>query len=188
MRKVAPVLVLAVLLAARPAAAACPTESADTEALLTREAKRAKRWDLGWAGFFGVAALAQGGMGLAEWVPFRPFDDAARAGVWVGAGKAAIASVSHLVLRLKIPRCNLAEARKHERTTFFLNHAGSLVLNVGGLLLLGLQYDTWKEGWMSIALGYPIGLLSIYTQPRRAWHATVVRSGDYTGLAVAGSW
>jgi hypothetical protein len=194
------------LAAGRTAHACAPdaAEQADAiDARLARQAHKAAVWDHGWAIGFGVLAVGQAGMGIGEWVPGRPFDDDARAGVWVGAAKSAIGSLSHLVLPLKIVRGGgetepcahlaasahaLAESAKHEKEVFWLNHVGSLALNVGGALVLGLGFDAWKEGLMSFAIGYPVGLLSVYTQPRGAWHARVVRTADYTGLAVAGTF
>jgi hypothetical protein len=164
-------------------AAAAPPAHAECEKLrshLDREARRARRWDLAWALTFGTFAVAQGGMLAAEWVPGQEWNDDAAAGLKVGIVKSSIASLSHIVLRLKVERpsaddcASLAravrETARHEKQAFYLNHVGSLLLNVGGLLWLGLVEDAWPEGWKSIALGYPIGLISTYTQPRASWH------------------
>jgi hypothetical protein len=188
-------------------AAACPPDAAaraaEIDGILARERKRARRWDLGWAATFGTLSVAQAGLALAEWTPLGEFDEAAEASLWIGASKAAIGSLSRLVLRLKIPRgggeadpCErlassesaLREARRNQKRTFFLNHAGSLALNVTGLVILGLRYDSWTDGIVSFGLGYPVGLLSSYTQPRYAWHVRVVASPDVRGVALAGSW
>jgi hypothetical protein len=164
-------------------AAASPPAHAECEQLrahLDREARRARRWDLAWALTFGTFAVAQGGMLAAEWVPGEEWSDDAEAGLQVGIVKSSIASLSHIVLRLKVERpsgddcASLAravrETARHEKQAFWLNHAGSLLLNVGGLLYLGLVEDAWGEGWKGVALGYPIGLISTYTQPRASWH------------------
>ena len=184
-------------------ARACEERAAEIDRTLASQRRKSRRWDLTWSATFGTLALAQAGLALAEWTPFGEFDEAAEASLWVGASKAAIGSLSHLILRVKIPRggseadpCEhlasseraLREARKAERTTFFLNHAGSLGLNVAGMLVLGLRYDSWTDGMMSFALGWPVGLLSIYTQPRGAWHAHIIATADVRGVALAGQW
>jgi hypothetical protein len=206
------------LLATRQASAQCDAATAEArtveiEAVLARDARNARRWDLGWAATFGVLAGAQLGMAVAEWAPLQDFDDKVEASLYVGAIKSGIGSVSHLVLPLRVARPGprsgdacadlaaaeraLQESAKKERETFYLNHLGSLALNVGGLLYLGLHDDAWKEGVMSFALGYPVGLLSTYTQPRRAWHLGrraptiaawnlgAVRRSGYTGLQLS---
>jgi hypothetical protein len=198
---------LAVLLgltfaAVRPAGA-CAEEAAVIDATLARQAHKAAVWDNAWAITFGALAVGQGSLALGHYAPGAEWDDKAQASMWIGAGKSAIGSLSHLILRLKTVRGGgetepcahleasrraLRESAKHQKTTFWLNHAGSLALNLGGLLVLGLGYDAWKEGVMSFALGWPVGLLSVYTQPRGAWHARVVRTADYSGLAIAGTF
>ena len=92
----------------------------------------------------------------------------------------------------------LAKTAANEKRSFFLNHLGSLALNVAGLLYLGLQEDEWGEGAKSIAIGYPIGMLAVYTQPRATWKARrrgtfeatvgVARRRDFTGLVLTGSF
>ena len=186
---------LLILAAATPPAhAACD----QLRAHLDREARRARRWDLAWALTFGTFAVAQGGMLAAEWVPGEEWSDDAAAGLKVGIAKSSIGALSHVVLRLKVERpstddcATLARAvrvtARNEKRAFWLDHVGSLLLNVGGLLYLGLVEDTWSEGWKSFALGYPIGLISTYTQPRASWHfaarlddggAQVVLSGRF---------
>jgi hypothetical protein len=176
-------------------AAACPpgADEARIDATLARQAHKAHIWDHSWAAIFGGVTVAQGVMAAAHWVPGRPYDDDARAGLWVGMVKSGIGALGHLVLPLKIPRggdrCGaLHEAGKHEKAAFWLNHLGGLGLNLGGLLVLGLGYHAWSEGLMSFALGYPVALLSVYTQPRGAWHAQVVIQPDFRGVAIAGTF
>ncbi|HEY7611082.1 MAG TPA: hypothetical protein VIF14_17780, partial [Alphaproteobacteria bacterium] len=40
----------------------------------------------------------------------------------------------------------LRETAANQRKAFILNHVGNIVLSGGGLLILGLGFDTWKEG------------------------------------------
>ena len=187
-----------ILTLALPRLAAAQTCGADAEArstgirrFLDREAKRARTWDLTWALVLGAAAAGQGALLAAEWHPLNDYDDDVRAGLIVGTSKAGIATLPHIILPLKIVRpaapsgdaCAdlaaaeraLRETAKNEKKAFILNHVGNVVLSGGGLLILGLGFDTWKEGATSAATGYPTGLLVTYTLPRASWK--VVRGG-----------
>ena len=79
----------------------------------------------------------------------------------------------------------LRETAGNQRTGFYLNHAGGVVFAVGGLLVLGLGYDTWEGGLKSAAVSIPIGLVLTYTQPRGSWKA--VRSGRFAPPSTAAS-
>lgn len=224
--RVKPLAVLVVFVgvaAAAPApASACDAEVAAArvariDAHLAREARRSRRWNVGWT--LGFAGLAGGQLGLAaaEWTPIGEFDDAKRAGLHVGAVKAAVASVGRAVLPLRVARprltgdpCADLDAAERalrataaaERRGFYLNHAATVAFGVAGLLVLGLHYDTWEEGWMSVALGTPVGLLSTYTMPRASWRADrdgafeaapamtlgVARGDGWTSLVLSGEW
>jgi len=166
-------------------AIACAASSAHADcehlrAHLDREARRAHRWDVAWAVTFTGLAVAQGGLILAEWVPAEEWSEDVEAGLWVGIVQSTIGAASHVVLPLRVERpssddcAELARAVRvtahHERVAFWLDHAGNLALGVGGLLYLGLVEDSWSQGVKSFALGYPIGLLATYTQPRASWH------------------
>lgn len=198
-------------LAARPAAALpCDAELAAAEvarirAHLDREATRARRWNLGWTIAFGVLAAGQVGLRAAEWVPLDDYTEAAGHGLELGAIKATIAMGSRIVLPLKVvrapdtgdPCADLEGARRavratarNEKRSFWLNHLGGLALNLTGVVLLGTYYDSWREGAKSFVLGYPVGLLSSYTQPRGSWHfdlqVGVAPSPDGAGVVVTG--
>jgi len=154
---------------------------------LAHEAHRARVWDVAWAVGFGGAAVAQAGMAAARWEPPRTVDDAVVAGLWLGAGKAALAAGSHAVLRLRIPQPGpstddacadldaaeraLEVAARHERRTFWLGVTGSVVFNAGGLIALGTEWHSWREGLLSAAVGVPVGLVNAWTQPRASWRA-----------------
>lgn len=195
-----------VLAPALPAAAGCdPVEATARavriEAHLAAEARAARRWNVGWAiTFAGLSAVQLGAVGV-EWTPFGEFDDDTREGLYVGAAKAALASAARLAMPLRVERpartgdpcADLAAAERalratarRERRAFFVNHTGSVAFSLAGLLLLGLHYDTWEEGAISVALGYPVGLLSTYTMPRGSWRA--VRRGDLLAGGDGASW
>lgn len=217
-RSLIPLAVVLVLAAARPAlAAACdPTEAeartARIQAHLDREKRRGKKWDNIWLVTFATLSAVQVA-GIATETTIGEYDDAAEAGLTVGAVKSGIGALAHVILRLKVvrprrtgdPCTDLEEAEralrksaKNEKRSFYLNHLGSFALNVGGLLYLGLREDEWGEGWKSIALGYPVGLIAVYTQPRGALKAHrrgtfdatvgVARRRDFTGLVIAGTF
>lgn len=215
-----PLLVLAVL-SSRPAGGQpCdPTEAtartARIQAHLDREKRRGKKWDNIWLATFATLAAVQGAA-IATETTIGEYDAAAEAGLAVGTIKSTVGALAHVILRLKVVRprktgdpCTDLEAAesalrtsaKNEKRSFYLNHLGSFALNVGGLLWLGLQEDEWGEGKKSIALGYPVGLLAVYTQPRGALKAYrrgafnevsatvgVARNHDFTGLVLAGTF
>jgi hypothetical protein len=211
-------LAVVVTLSTRPAAAQ-PCDPAEAEARtariqqhLDREKRRGKKWDNIWLATFATLAAAQG-VAIATETTIGDYDEAAEAGLIVGTVKSTIGALAHVILRLKVvrpkktgdPCTDLEEAEralrksaKNEKRSFYLNHLGSFALNVGGLLWLGLQEDEWGEGAKSIALGYPISLIAVYTQPRGAlkahrrgtFEATVgvTRRADFTGLVLAGTF
>ncbi len=194
----------------------------EIRAHLDHEARRARRWNLGWGIGFATLSLAQGSLIAAEWTPLGDYDDDAAANLYVGTAKSTIASLAHLIVPLKIVRAgaatgdacaDLAAAERalrksgsNEKQSFWLNHLGAIALNGGGLLVLGIGFDTWKEGVISVAMGYPMGLLHAYTQPRRSWHAVrngrllrpaaptvawqlgAVHTEHYTGLVLGGTF
>ena len=98
--------------------------------------------------------------------------------MWVGAAKSTVGALVHAILPLRIREpatCDDAEAvlrkaARDERRLFFLNHIGGLALNAAGALLL-VHVQSWREGLISFALGYPVGLIHAYTLPRGSWHA-----------------
>jgi len=208
-------LVLGLLVAALPstAAAECGPEAALRDsrlrAHLTRESRRARRWNIGWGVFFGVAAVAQLGFAMADYTPVGS-GEAAHVALYVNGGKAALGALARVVLPLSIARAlaltgdscvdlavserALAAAARREKRSFWMLHAGSILVTVGGLLYLGMVEDSWKQGGLSVAVGYPVSLLSIYTHPRASWAlarnappivVTPLVGTDVTGLAFA---
>jgi hypothetical protein len=222
-------LAIAALIAvSAPTVAAAPCEPAEAAARSTairrhldEQAGRARLWDWGWGVGFAVVAAGQGGLIAAEWHPLEDYDDDTQAALTVGAVQSVLSAVPHAVMPLDIVRpaaptgdaCAdvaaaeraLRETAGHQRTAFYLNHAGGVAFAVGGLLVLGLGYDTWEEGWKSAAISLPIGLALTYTQPRGSWKAVrrgrfeapgpvtslrlaPARGPGFTGLALSGSF
>jgi hypothetical protein len=162
----------------------CQAEATELRARLLEDARHARRWNLGWEIAFGAASAGQLALALAEVKPFGTFDADFRDTLYVGAAKSAIGVGGHLLfpLRIDVPeatadacadrdalRLALAEAARRERTTFWLNHIGSIAVNLAGAIVLS-ERRSWQVGVASAALGYPVGLLSVYTAPRCAWH------------------
>jgi hypothetical protein len=201
-------IVAALVVAAAPAAradrvaepchgAAAAARATRIRTLLAREARRGRRWDVGWGVGLGVVAVAQGALAYTETTPVGEPTDAKLASLWVGAIKATIGAGAHVVLPLRVTQpgaptgdacADLAAAERAlrdtaraERAAFVLNHLGGLALTVGGALYLGLGEDDWGEAALSAALGYPVGLAITYTLPRDAWHAW--RDGEQRGDA-----
>ena len=217
-RSLIPLAVSLVVAAAAPAGAQpCDATEAEArtariEAHLEREKRRGKRWDNIWLATFTTLAAVQG-VAIATETTIGDYDEAAEAGLVVGTVKSTVGALAHVILRLKVVRPRrtgdpcadvidaeraLAKSAKNERSSFYLNHLGSFALNVGGMLWLGLQEDEWGEGVKSLAIGYPVSLIAVYTQPRGALKAHrrgtfdstvgVARRRDFTGLVIAGTF
>ena len=186
------------------------------ERLLADQDWRAHLWNLGWGIGFGGAAVGQLVFAVRpQWAPIITVNDKMQKSLYISAGKAGLASVARLILPLRVthphiapgtePCAALAEAERalavtarREKNSFWLNHIGSLVANISGALILGLGYHAWGQAALSLAVGYPVGLISIYTEPRAAWHANRSRSWvsgvsaaplitpEFRGLAITG--
>jgi hypothetical protein len=169
-------------------ASACDREEAAREVsairhLLADQKRRARWWNVGWGAGYGAATAGQLVFAIEpDWAPID-VDADMRKGLFVGAGKSAIGSASRIVLPLKTAEvpdgdpCEVLEAARDalrwtgrkQRNSFWLNHLGGLAVNLGGALILGLGYGAWETALTSFAVGYPVGLISTYTQPRGAW-------------------
>ena len=175
------------------ARADCATEAAELRHQLAIESHRAHRWNGSWGVAFAAASIGQ----LALAVGNVGNTDQHEA-FYVGAAKAGLGAASHLVVPLAIdvpaavddPCADrtalegaLAVAKKKERSIFYLGHFGALAVNLAGVIVLA-ERRSLLVGLESFAVGYPVGLLSIYTAPRAAWHLTVTPSG----VALAGEW
>ena len=177
-------------------------------ARLDREARRSRVWNIAWGIVFTTATAGQLVAIATEFAPLDPYSDDTEAGYAVGAIKSGLGALTRVLLPLRVARpgpptgdacADLAAAEAAQRRTaklqrraFYMNHAGGLVVNLAGLLYLGLVQGSWKQGAISVATGYPIGLLSIYTAPRGAWHAernvVIAPAVGYRGVSLALSW
>jgi hypothetical protein len=172
----------AVLVAARSASAApCDAEAAAIRAHLTDEAARAHRWDLGWGIGLGTVAAGELALGLSG-----AFGRDQHESFYVGAAEATIGAAGHFVLPLEVEvpapaadacadlaalRAAMTTTARHERQSFWLLHIGTLVLNGAGAIVLG-ERTTWTNAATSFVVGWAVGLVTIYTQPRGTWHAS----------------
>jgi hypothetical protein len=164
------------------------------DATLERERALMSRWVWGWGlGFAGVAA-GQVGLGLAISDEGRSID------LYVSATKAGIGALYTAVNspRVRPARIELGDtscaalaaaeealfagARAQRRGSGLLVRGGSLVVNAGAVLYLGLAHDRWGSGLLGAAVGLAVGEVKIYTQPSGAIAAARrYRDGDPRG-------
>jgi hypothetical protein len=172
----------AFLLAARSASAApCEADATAIRTHLADEHARAHRWDLGWGIGLGTVAAGELALGLSG-----KFDRDQHESFYVGAAISAVGAAGHFVLPLEVEvpapvadactdlaalRAAMKTTAHHERQAFWINHLGTLALNGAGAIVLG-ERTTWTNAAKSFVLGYAVGLVIVYTQPRGTWHAT----------------
>lgn len=192
-------------LACDPAQAAA--EAATLRLQLTHEATRAREWNVGWGLGFGVASAAQLGIAATRWDPLGTLTRDDRVTLYAGAAKAGIGAIGRLVTPLSVDvppvigdpcadvaalRASLADAARLEHDLFWTSEIGGLVVTVGAALIVAHE-TSWSVGAVSFAVSYPVGLLSVYTMPRGAWHAVravapMPIAGGGMGLAVGGTF
>jgi hypothetical protein len=175
----------------------CEQDVTALRAHATDAAHRIHRWNLTWQIAFGAAAAGQLGLALTEQNPLGPFDRDYQETLYVGAAKATLAVTARLVLPLRITSpaptgdaCRdraalqraIADAGRRERNLFWMTHIGGLAVNAAGAIVLG-ERRSWSVGAVSFAIGYPVGLLSLYTMPRSSWH--LARSATWSVQADA---
>lgn len=190
--------VLAIAPAVARAQPACDArEAEELRAHLAHEARRAAQWNLVWR--VGFTAAAAGSFAVAIVDPVPEYRDS----TYVSGGKAAIGALARWVmpLRVEVPEPGLdtcadlvalrkavAQAAKRERDLFYMGHVGGLLVNLGGAAIIW-QRAGFGQAALSVAIGYPIGLLSNYTMPRRSWQ--LVRDRSWTAGVVpapGGGW
>ena len=197
----------AIVLAIAVPAAACPPDT--IRGALEREARRAHRWDVAWGITFGAAAIGYTAMAASDWEFGATLDRAQRDDLWLGAIKSGIASLSHVVLPLRIeqPGPNdatcaddaaaihaLEVSARHERTTFWLSNAGNVALNGGAALYLGIHDHDWTQALISAGIGVSVAIVHTWTLPRGAPRAldalqlSVARTPSFTGVLVGGAF
>jgi hypothetical protein len=174
------VVALALAFGGRVASAAdCdPAEAAELRAHLASQRKKADRWNSVWRWTFTGASAATFGLAIAN-----PFESL-QAGLYASGGKAAIGALARwiLPLRVNVPaetsdpcadvlalRKEIRRVGKKERGLFYMGHFGGILVNLGGAAYVW-KADSGSKALLSIAVGYPVGLLSNYTMPRGAWH------------------
>jgi hypothetical protein len=159
-----------------------PKEAAIDDAICADNA-RAGRWNAAWAVTFSLAAVTTAG--LATFAPHDWFSSDARAGLYVTAAKATLATAAKLVdpLRLDVGRlCDeghassvkarhalLAEAAGKERRALIPNVLGGLLLNSASLIYLGYVRGAWENAWISFAVGSAVSIVSTLTAPTHSW-------------------
>jgi hypothetical protein len=205
--------VLLAVLAAVVLALACDPAQAAAEAVplrleLTRQAIHARQWNVGWGVGFAVASVGQFAIAATNWDPIGTLHRTDRVTLYAGAAKAGIGSLGRLItpLFIDVPpvvadpcadldalHAALADAARLERRLFWTSQIGGLVVTVGAAAIVAHETN-WTTGLVSFAISYPVGLLSIYTMPRGAWHmvrATVTPmpiAGGGMGVSVGGTF
>lgn len=195
-KRIAFLIVIGLAIVSRRVEAGCTEEAAELRAQLSAEARRARIWNIGWGAAFGVAAVGAVALAVTETRPFGTFTDDDRDLYYVAAGKATIGLAARLVipLRIDVPaaaaepcadaialRAAVAEAGRRERRMFWLGHLGGLAVNLAGVVVLA-ERRSFGIGALSFAIGYPVGLASSYTQPRRSWHLWRERRASWTAI------
>ncbi len=193
----------------------CLAEATELRDHLTSERGTANTWNAAWRWIFTGAAVTTAVVGYID-----PFPSAnLQHGLYGSAGKATIGALARWILPLNIhvPAVNadsctdVAQLRKEvkrvahkERGMFWLGHIGGMLVNLGGAAYV-YYYDGLGKAALSVAIGYPVGVLSNYTMPRRSWKLYREREASWTVttvgvlprradegsgwvLGVAGSW
>jgi hypothetical protein len=162
-----------------------PKEAAIDDAICADNV-RAGHWNTAWAVSFSLAAVTTAG--LATLAPPDWFSSDTRAGLYVTAAKATLATAAKLVdpLRLDVGRlCDdghatsvetrhalLGEAARKERRALIPNVLGGVVLNSVSLVYLGFVRGAWENAWISFAVGSAVSVVSTLTAPTHSWLLT----------------
>ena len=187
------VLVVSLLLAAGSASAeepdtSCEDQSAELREMLTKESRRAETWNTVWRWTFTGAAVTSATVAYLD----PAFLHDSQVGLYVSAGKATIGALARWIMPLHIhvppptsDACadldaihkEIKRVAKKERTNFILGHIGGILLNgAGGYIVY--RYSGLGQAALSVGVGYPVGLISNYTMPRRSWKAYRNRDWD----------
>lgn len=157
--------------------------SADCASVRNHDADVAAAWNRDWGLGFAAVTIVQAAGAIVPTIDARERDV-----LIVGAVKSGLGALSHAIVPLKTPvtgdcAADLRTAAKNERATFWLAHLGSIGVNLAGALVLWKLHGA-SDALVSVAIGYPVGLLHVYTLPRRAWHVAV----SPTGVALSGAF
>jgi hypothetical protein len=198
-------ITLGVTVLARAVAAEPCGDASALRADLQREAIHADRWNLAWR--IGFTASAVGQFAAAASGTFGHDNTQV---LWVGGVKSSLGAIVRWILPLRIDvpaatpdacadrtalRAVAERVAGDERRSFWLSHLGGLAVNLGATLVIANRVS-WKNGLVSFAISYPVGLLSTYTMPRASWHrireptwtTDIVASRDHWSLVVGGSF
>jgi len=163
--------------------AACAEQAAELRAFLDKEVAHADTWDLAWGIAFGTVSTLQTAAAVTKFKPGGALSDDEEATLYVGAAKSFIGFAAHVVTNIRGPlparhadpcvdlaqlRKALAKLGKAERQTFWMTHLGGWAVNLAGGAILWHE-RSFKVGLISILVSLPIGPLSAYTMPRKAW-------------------
>ena len=185
------VLALAFLVRSAHASECDPAEVSALREHLTAQSDKANTWNWVWRLTFTGAAVATGVVGALDTFPSLKY------GLYASSGKAAIGALARwiLPLRIEVPAASadactdLAALRKEikrvagkERSLFWMGHIGGILVNLGGAAYVWYE-DGFGKAALSVAVGYPVGLLSNYTMPRGTWHLYRERSSSWTTTA-----
>jgi hypothetical protein len=198
------VIILGIALVASSAAAEPCADSAVLRAQLEKEARRASYWNWSWR--FSFTALALGQFVLAASNQTNSDD---RPGLWVGGAKSAFGALGMWTspLRIEIPpaidpcvdRLALRDAAERagyeEKKAFWTGVVGGFVVNAIGAVIVA-EASSARQGAISFATGYPLGLIQVVTMPKASWRRTrestwtagVVVGGGRYSLVAAGSF
>jgi hypothetical protein len=171
----------------------CAIEAQYLHNVLVRDRHDADIWNLEWRIGLTVATVGNTAVALTPSV-----SSDTRTASAIGAVQSALGALGQWVmpLRIDVPelsgdpcadaktlRLAAQRAAQQQRTTFWLGHAGSIVVNAVGSIILA-ERTSWENGAIAFGIGYPIGLLHIYSMPRGSWHALVTPSG----IAITGTF
>jgi hypothetical protein len=173
------VLALAILVRTAHAGDCDPAEVTALRDHLTAASDKANTWNFAWRLTFTVAAVGTGVAGAFDILPSLEL----QRGLYASSGKAAIGALARwiLPLRLHVPaassdacadvaalRKEVTRVARKERGLFWMGHLGGILVNLGGAAYV-YYYDGLGKAALSIAIGYPVGVLSNYTMPRGTW-------------------
>jgi hypothetical protein len=162
----------------------CGTAVADPCPSLAREVRRADRWNLAWRLIYSTTTVGEAAIALTPLL-----DRDMRRAAAVGAAQSFIGAAGAWVMPLRLDRdgCDLDKAATVERRTFWLLHAGNLVVNIGGTVALA-ELTSWRNAAPGFAIGYAVGLVQIYTLPRLPAGVAVTPVAGGWSVNVAGTF
>jgi hypothetical protein len=182
-----------------------------------------RRWMWAWTIAYGGLALGQAGLALTrddEGEQVELYVGAAKSLLGLvpvlGLQNPALGNASKLEARVaevstggatEAERCAVvAEAEKMldasaDDEAFnrgFLAHTGNVLVNGGGLLVIGIGEGRWVTGAIGTAVGIAVGELQIFTRPtaslrgrdgyRARWTVAPLVTGETTGVQVVGTF